>query len=136
MDLPWIEIGMHIAPKDNTMELRFHTRCARADPLAPLCRASGTPARIRAPHREPGGRPARLTDEESARPAGAKHETTPGAMREPKFPTPQTTTLWDLVEAIQEFAETDQEVVAVLCHMLQERKILWLVSRTGTTEIA
>ncbi len=50
-------------------------------------------------------------------------------MHEPKFPMPQSTTLWDLIEAIQEFAETDQEVVAVLCHMLRERKILWLVSR-------
>ncbi len=49
---------------------------------------------------------------------------------------PQTTTLWDLVEAIQEFAETDQEVVAVLCQMLQERKILWLVSRVQTREMA
>ncbi len=49
---------------------------------------------------------------------------------------PQTTTLWDLVEAIQEFAETDQEVVAVLCQMLQERKILWLASLAQITEMA
>ena len=57
-------------------------------------------------------------------------------MHEPRFPMPQTTTLWDLVEAIQEFAETDQEVVAVLCQMLQERKILWLVSLAQITEMA
>ncbi len=57
-------------------------------------------------------------------------------MHEPKFPMPQTTTLWDLIEAIQEFAETDQEVVAVLCYMLQERKIPWLVSHAQTREMA
>ena len=57
-------------------------------------------------------------------------------MHEPRLPMLQTTTLWDLVEAIQEFAETDQEVVAVLCQMFQERKILWLVSRAQTREMA
>lgn len=127
---------MGLAAKDNTMQPRFHTRRAAAASLAPLRRARGTPIRIRAGRREPGGRRARLTEEDSARPAGAKRETSSGVMHEPRFPMPQTTTLWDLVEAIQEFAETDQEVVAVLCQMLQERKILWLVSLAQITEMA
>ena len=54
-------------------------------------------------------------------------------MHEPKTPVRQMATLADLLEAIQAVADTDQEVVAVLCHMLRERKILWLLAPGDTT---
>ncbi len=57
-------------------------------------------------------------------------------MHEPTTPVRQMTTLADLIEAIQAIAETDQEVTAVLCQMLRERKIRWLLPRAETTEKA